>query len=243
LGDQKDKPSVVREQIDHEPEASQLKQTLPHSSLKDVFITKVNPYSEANSGHLTKLSNSNPGQNMSGHESGSWVLSIPEPSPETQLMILQSVNAVNAMFCISEVMQLNCTYVHRTYTAQPTVTYPPSLTPTKLQAVIAHHAYVDMIPFPILRDRILEALQTMNEEELCKDLVTDEWKIWGNKPWEPRSWEMPHKFVHKWWFLLDEDILAMTNFWRQQRSEEPLSLPKMRYIEAPNIAAEVPTVV
>lgn len=82
-----------------------------------------------------------------------------------------------------------------------------------------------MLPFPALRDRILEALQVINEEELCKDLQSEEWKIWGKKPWEPGSWEFSGEFVGKWWFLVDEEMVRMTNFWRVQRGEELLRLP------------------
>jgi hypothetical protein len=89
-----------------------------------------------------------------------------------------------------------------------------------------------MIPFPVLRDWILETLAVINEEELCKDLQTDDWKIWGKKPWEPRSWEFAAGFVHKWWFLLDDEILRTTNFWRSQRQEELLGLPhKQKLLE------------
>jgi len=28
--------------------------------------------------------------------------------------------------------------------------------------------------------------------------------------------------VEKWWWLLDEDIVTMTNFWREERADMPL---------------------
>ena len=75
-------------------------------------------------------------------------------------------------------------------------------------------------------------LAVINEEELCRDLQSGDWKIWGGKPWEPRSWEFAADFVQRWWFLLDDEILWMTNFWRCQRQEEPLRLPhKQKLLE------------
>jgi hypothetical protein len=137
---------------------------------------------------------------------------------------MHSMNAVSAMFAISDVLSLTC--------SQRARTYAPSLLPTQRQKEIPHHGYIDMIPFPILRDRILEALAVINEEELCRDLQSGDWKIWGRKPWEPGSWEFAADFVHKWWFLLDDEILRMTNFWRCQWQEEPLRLPyKQKLLE------------
>jgi hypothetical protein len=65
----------------------------------------------------------------------------------------------------------------------------------------------------------------LNENDFCRDMMDGDWKIWGNTPWDPQAWELSKKFVEKWWFLLDEDVLKSTNFWRAQRLEEPLVLP------------------
>ncbi len=154
---------------------------------------------------------------------GSWITAVPEPTIDTTFIIMHSMNAVNALFVISDILNLTCSQIPRTY--RPATPGPSSLFPTELQRTIPHHGYIDMIPFPIIRDRILETLAVINEEELCHDLQSDEWKIWGKKPWEPKSWEFSGEFVLKWWFLLDDEILMMTNFWRMQRQEEPLKLP------------------
>jgi Domain of unknown function (DUF3425) len=169
---------------------------------------------------------------------GSWITTVPEPTADTTFIIMHSMNATNALFVISDILNLTCSQRPRTYC--PTTLGPPSLLPTELQKTIPHHGYIDMIPFPILRDRILETLNVINEEELCRDLQSDDWKIWGKKPWEPGSWEFARDFVLKWWFLLDDDILRMTNFWRMQRQEEPLRLPhKQKLLEPSSDAGRI----
>jgi hypothetical protein len=151
---------------------------------------------------------------------------------------MHSMNAINALFVISDILNLTCSQRPRTYC--PITPGPPSLLPTELQKTVPHHGYIDMIPFPILRDRILETLSVINEEELCRDLQSDDWKIWGKKPWEPGSWEFAQDFVLKWWFLLDDDILRMPNFWRMQRQEEPLRLPhKQKLLEPSSDAGRI----
>lgn len=55
-------------------------------------------------------------------------------------------------------------------------------------------------------------------------MLSEEWRIWGSTPWESHGWEIGEGFVRKWGFLLDEEILSGTNFWRAQRGEEALVL-------------------
>jgi hypothetical protein len=177
---------------------------------------------------------------------GSWITTVPNPTAETSFLIMHSMNACNALFVISDILSLTCSAHPRTYNPPKTnasATPPPALHPTSLQKTISHHAYIDMLPFPLLRDRILETLQVINEEELCRDLQNDEWKIWGRRPWEPRSWEFSEEFVAKWWFLLDEEMLRGTNFWRGQRMEEPLRLPhRQKLLEGSDDSGRISTV-
>lgn len=197
--------------------------------ISDLSTQAMQPYDRSQPSLHARNSTGNGGPSTSGASDslldkhyGSWITTVPEPTTDTSFIIMLSMNACNAMFVISEVLNLTCSQRPRVYS--PTTPGPPSLMPTHLQQTIPHHGYIDMIPFPDLRDRILETLAVINEEELCRDLQSDDWKIWGKRPWEPKSWEFAQDFVLKWWFLLDDDILRMTNFWRMQRHEEPLRL-------------------
>ncbi|KAI5844837.1 hypothetical protein BZA05DRAFT_408642 [Tricharina praecox] len=103
----------------------------------------------------------------------------------------------------------------------------PDLVPTSLQMRVQHYPYIDVIPSPALRNRILAALGNstfvLDQEELCLDI---EWglRVWGRSAWDERSWEWSVEFVEKWLWLFEEETLASTNFWRKQRGEEIIGL-------------------
>ena len=39
------------------------------------------------------------------------------------------------------------------------------------------------------------------------------------------AWEVKPSFAMKWWWLLDQEIIKASNFWRGERGEEPLVIP------------------
>ncbi len=56
-------------------------------------------------------------------------------------------------------------------------------------------------------------------------MVSGKVKVWGKTPWDRRGWEAEEEFVSKWWWVMTDDILEETNYWRVSRGEEPL-LPR-----------------
>ncbi|KAL6812431.1 hypothetical protein J3E69DRAFT_348596 [Trichoderma sp. SZMC 28015] len=109
----------------------------------------------------------------------------------------------------------------------PSIPTPPALTPTTLQTNKLHLPYIDLIPFPQFRDNLLRAGEIVQSEDLWHDMISGKLKVWGKTPWDRRGWEMHEDFVAKWWWLIAEDILEETNFWRVSRGEDPL-LPTLR---------------
>ncbi|KAI0098991.1 hypothetical protein F4776DRAFT_527662 [Hypoxylon sp. NC0597] len=119
--------------------------------------------------------------------------------------------------------------------------YPHSLTPTPLQLIEPHHPWVDLLPWPILRDRILHlsAGGLIDEDNLCRDVVEFDTTqnsseeagliIWGS-PWDPRGWEASSAFLRKWGWILEGcvEIFEATNYWREQRGEKKLSFRTRR---------------
>jgi Domain of unknown function (DUF3425) len=81
-----------------------------------------------------------------------------------------------------------------------------------------------MLPWVMLRDRILKSLPAIDEIEFVQDMA--ELKIWGTTPWDPLGWEVSPEFAKKWWFLMDDTIMQSTNFWRAQRGEQALVVEK-----------------
>ncbi|KAJ5579610.1 uncharacterized protein N7459_005595 [Penicillium hispanicum] len=108
---------------------------------------------------------------------------------------------------------------------------PPSLRPTPLQRAVSHHPWLDIFPFPQMRDNLICAGDSLDAYELCHDL-TAFWDtrssratmlVWGT-PWDPKNWELTEDFARKWPVFLYgcPDILVSTNYWRSRRGEKEL---------------------
>ncbi|OCK73819.1 hypothetical protein K432DRAFT_410386 [Lepidopterella palustris CBS 459.81] len=105
----------------------------------------------------------------------------------------------------------------------------PDLRPTPAQIMHRHHPYLDLIPFPVVRDRAiaLSALNppALNHFELKKDILNDGLVCWrgsggSGQPWDKRSWEAAPWFLKKWWWLVggeDGDIWTQSKWWQELR--------------------------
>jgi hypothetical protein len=108
---------------------------------------------------------------------------------------------------------------------------PLSLRATSLQQQVPHHPWLDAFPFPRMRDNLILAGDSLDDDELCHDL-TAFWDtrrsdatllVWGT-PWDPRNWEVTEGFAKKWGWVLrgSPEILVSTNKWRVKRGERVL---------------------
>lgn len=110
-------------------------------------------------------------------------------------------------------------------------TSPSSLRSTALQRQVSHHPYIDLFPFPELRDNLLLQGEDFDDDDLCYDLVEtchapterSGLIVWSN-PWEPSSWEVTPEFAIKFpWMLRGcHELLISTNYWRGKREEDDL---------------------
>lgn len=159
---------------------------------------------------------------------------LPQPYVDSHFLTIQSMNTWCAFWAIAHLLQVKCSF-DKGINLFPQAHQPLALRPTAKQLSVPHLSYVDLLPFPRIRDRILELLSAetsiFNEATFCDDMMNGDWKIWGNSPWSPHAWELTEDFVQKWWFLLDEEMLESTNFWRVQRLEHALELPISKYVE------------
>jgi hypothetical protein len=151
--------------------------------------------------------------------------SNPDPAADTHFLMLPSMTAYNAFHRIGLLLEIQCSLLDGFHVRASPSKLPPSLAPTARQQVVPHKTFVDILPWPSLRDRILASLTVINEEEFLTGL--QECRTWGNVPWDPMGWEVGPEFARKWWFLMDETVLASTNFWRAQRGEKPLILSEL----------------
>lgn len=112
---------------------------------------------------------------------------------------------------------------------------PNSLRPTPSQRSIVHHPWIDLLPIPSLRDKILTfvSLGLMDEDEFCHDLYTPDdsdgavapLAVWGD-PNLTTSWEFSPSLFRKWGLLLQDcpELLSAINFWRQGRGVAKIAI-------------------
>ncbi|KAJ5948009.1 hypothetical protein N7466_001024 [Penicillium verhagenii] len=110
---------------------------------------------------------------------------------------------------------------------------PNSLRPTALQQEISHHPWIDLFPFPQMRDNLLRRYddEEFDESALCNDLVDfydvsneETGLIVWREPWQPTGWEVSETFLRRWAWVVKgcDDLVKSTNYWRGIRGEDPL---------------------
>ncbi|KAJ4299619.1 hypothetical protein N0V90_004865 [Kalmusia sp. IMI 367209] len=111
----------------------------------------------------------------------------------------------------------------------------PDLLPTPLQRSHAHGMYLDMIPFPVFRDRAITLLSmdppAFDETELKRDIENEGMMVWGvghgstgraaSLVRDKRNWECARWFYNKWKLLVDGSGLdEQSQWWRSMRGED-----------------------
>jgi len=112
------------------------------------------------------------------------------------------------------------------------------LQPCATQLMYRHHPYIDVLPFPTFRERLIKLAYAeepmIDEDELCTDLKNNGLICWGSSlgggsavtgsgaPWDIRSWEAQDWFMKKWWILIggaEGEIYKQTQWWCEMRGE------------------------
>ena len=109
---------------------------------------------------------------------------------------------------------------------EPSAKLPYHLQPTDLQLRTYHHPYLDVIASPLLRDNILIAtLSNEQEDQLCIDLHSNgSITVWGSQPWSSMGWEVSQDFALRWGWILDAETIRSSDFWRMERGDPPLAI-------------------
>ncbi|BGP24801.1 transcription factor [Rhodotorula toruloides] len=105
----------------------------------------------------------------------------------------------------------------------PAYTLPPSLSLTNLQRSVPHPPFFDGIIFPSLRDRLILLKDQLELPTLIEDFSTGV-SVNGDDSLAPESWELSEEFIRKYWYVVDQDTLSITNKWRKERGEKEFSL-------------------
>lgn len=146
-----------------------------------------------------------------------------QPGLDAQFLLLTSLTTVAALSSNATLLHIPCEVPSIDIFNPSQISFPSTLTPTELQKTIPHPPFIDVIPFPGVRDRLLRSLAVMDLEKLTIDITGGAFKVWGSIPWDGTSWEVSEDFAKKWWFLIDGELLRATNFWRRQRLEPSIS--------------------
>lgn len=74
-----------------------------------------------------------------------------------------------------------------------------------------------------MRDNLINALEGVDDCELCTDIMDPAngnvgLMVWGD-PWLPQSWEVSEWFVQKWSWVIEgcSEALVHSNYWRVRR--------------------------
>ncbi|KAJ3545399.1 hypothetical protein NM208_g2529 [Fusarium decemcellulare] len=129
---------------------------------------------------------------------------------------------------------------------------PPTLQPTLLQMNLPHPAWIDIFPYPEMRDNLIRRQHFFDHVSFLADLVgefalfrpsgrgsaleklpSSEWDddnpsgngfvLWG-EPHLKESWEATPRFLAKWAWAVEgcDEIIRIANGWRSTRGERPL---------------------
>ena len=89
---------------------------------------------------------------------------------------LEGVEKSNLKRAIPVARLQSCSLDHRFFAARRLHLRSPHLRPCSTQLMHQHHRYIDVLPFPTFRERIIklaycEKEPMINEDELCQDLI------------------------------------------------------------------------
>ncbi|RDW67426.1 uncharacterized protein DSM5745_09292 [Aspergillus mulundensis] len=119
---------------------------------------------------------------------------------------------------------------------------PPSLRATPIQRAVPHHPWLDLLPIPQMRDNLILAGESYDEETLCRDMKGHGCAgasaggrrggayaghsgiiVWKD-PWDASGWEVTEGFARSWGWVVRGcwDLMASTNAWRARRCERAL---------------------
>lgn len=163
-----------------------------------------------------------------------FVPTVPDPSslvvvvPNNIREIRRSLHQLFAS--VIEIPIISDPHAHLSALANLSPALPYSLRPTQLQLSTPHHAYIDLIPSPTLRDRLI-AIGPANCNSFLMDVCTiacdiednGQMTIWGEDWLNEFSWEFSAAVLERWGgWLLTNEWGQRANFWRRQRGHPTL---------------------
>ncbi|KAI1637238.1 hypothetical protein F4809DRAFT_327897 [Biscogniauxia mediterranea] len=164
-------------------------------------------------------------------------------SPDHKLIVLIQCNVLRALLTNMRILSLldrlpaECgAAFYMKDLPPPSDTIPTSLQYTELQKAVTHDPWIDIVPWPAMRDNLLRLGGSVDEDDFCSDMAGGLYEgfddverrgiiIWG-EPWSETGWEVSEGFARKWSFLLKgcDTLIRSTNSYREARGEDKLSI-------------------
>lgn len=164
---------------------------------------------------------------------------------DSYLLPVHELTLLKGIMRVAE--RLGCTEDLWSFTSQspfprgggtPSDQLPPTWQPTTTQILMPHHPFLDFLPWPSARDKVIgifslpetsrppSAAGPMGLLNLAYDMEdnSEGLRIYGEDPYNPACWEVGQVLFQRWWFLFDRDIIATSNRWRRLRGAPPLAL-------------------
>ena len=156
---------------------------------------------------------------------------LPSHDPQNLVVVVPNNigeirRSLHVMFApILEIAVISSPQNHLATLAALTPSLPAQLKPTVLQLQTPHHAYIDMIPSPSLRDRLIavgpansNTFMTQACTIACDIEDTGQMIVWGEDWLNEFAWEFSAAVLDRWGgWLLTQEWGQRANFWRRQR--------------------------
>jgi Domain of unknown function (DUF3425) len=178
----------------------------------------------------------------------SSVSSAPPFSPDSYLLPVNGMTLLRAVVGIAtrlgcqSLWELDANSPFFLGTGTPADQLPTTWRPTTSQVLIPHHPVMDFLPWPGVRDRII-TIMTLPENvrpEPAKGPLAllnfaydfednaEGARIWGDDPYDAKSWEIGQLLFERWWFIFDREVIEQSNRWRRLRGAPALRLTSAR---------------
>ncbi|CAM1511245.1 Fc.00g087580.m01.CDS01 [Cosmosporella sp. VM-42] len=157
--------------------------------------------------------------------------------PVHELTLIKAmVRIAGRLNCKGSFWTLDCNSPFNSGTATPSNLLPAAWRPTVSQVMVPHHPMLDFLPWPTVRDRIINILELPDElrppnavgplglVNFAYDVEhnSEGVRIYGGDPYDPKTWEVGQVLFERWWFLFDREIIETSNQWRRMRGAPQL---------------------
>ena len=156
--------------------------------------------------------------------------------PVNELKILTAIHRISQRLNVTSFWDLDAASPFITGTAAAATSLPAAWRPTPSQLTVSHHPIIDFLPWPGVRERLIEVMSLPDEARpkaasgplalvnfaYDAEDAAEGMRIWGEDIFDPECWEVGQVLFERWWFLFDRGIVENSNRWRRLRGASTL---------------------